>query len=26
MFTQEQLEGLKGPKGDPFTYEDFTEA
>ena len=23
-FTVEQLEGLKGPKGDPFTYEDFT--
>ena len=23
-FTQEQLDGLQGPKGDPFVYKDFT--
>ena len=24
MFTQDQLDGLQGPKGDPFVYKDFT--
>ena len=25
-FTQDQLDGLQGPKGDPFVYKDFTPA